>query len=110
MPILRLIFLVFQVTESLQNKDHVMTAIPNPDKPEPRRQRISWAKRDSRLYAEIWTIRRFTSPKNVPALAGLNEITFVGSILYGIVIFTQKNSICIKILSKNVKTWLAWQS
>ena len=29
-------------------------------------------------------------PQNVPALAGLNEITFVGSSLYGIVIFIQK--------------------
>jgi len=45
-------------------------------------------------------------PQNVPALTGLNEITFVGSIPYSVVIVTQKNSICIKILSKNVKTWL----
>jgi len=30
-------------------------------------------------------------PQNVPALAGLNEITFVGSSPYGVVIFTQKN-------------------
>ena len=45
-------------------------------------------------------------PQNVPALADLNEITFVGSSPYGIVIFTQKNSNCIKILSENVKTWL----
>ena len=29
-------------------------------------------------------------PQNVPALAGLNKITFVGSGRYGIVIFTQK--------------------
>jgi hypothetical protein len=43
-------------------------------------------------------------PQNVPALAGLNEITFAGSSLYGVIIFTQKNSICIKILSENVKT------
>ena len=43
-------------------------------------------------------------PQNVPALAGLNEITFAGSSPYGLVIFTQKNSICIKILSENVKT------
>jgi hypothetical protein len=29
-------------------------------------------------------------PKNVPVLADLNEITFVGSSHYGVVIFTQK--------------------
>jgi len=33
---------------------------------------------------------RSAVPQNVPALAGLNEITFVGSSPYGVVIFTQK--------------------
>jgi hypothetical protein len=79
--------------------------LPNPDKPEPRRQRIFGQKKILGCTGKL-DDPPIHVPKNVPALAGLNEITFVGSSPYGIVIFTQKNSICIKFLSKNVKTWL----
>ena len=42
-------------------------------------------------------------PQNVRALAGLSEITFVGSTPYGAVIFTQKNQFASKSCQKMLK-------
>jgi len=80
-------------------------AYPNPDMPEPR-SNLFWGKKRFPAIQKNLDDLQIYDPENVPAMSGLNEITFVGSIPYGVVFFT-KISICIKILSKNVKTqWI----
>jgi len=65
---------------------HNINTKPNPDKPEPRRQRILGQKEILGCTGKFGRSVRFTSSQNVPALAVLNEVTFVGSSPYGVVI------------------------